>query len=186
MRPVSGKNNVCGNPITAGRFSRYKEDVRGYTGELTNGVPVLLETNRHTLSACVAICVNSGTRDEDDSNAGISHLIEHALFKGTLNGTNRLTNRQLLTTFEGGGGDYGAETDREGVMYYAVVPGPYAPLAAEALSTMVTWPAFPSRELEHEKTVVLGEFKTNRDNPEAYSWDLMGHAIWAGISEGLH
>lgn len=128
---------------------------------LTNGVRVLVEPVQTVKSIAIGIWCHSGSRDEEPAEAGISHLIEHMLFKGT----SRRTAKQIADEIEGRGGVLNAFTDKEATCFYCRVLSDDAANALDVLGDMVTNSLLDPTELEVEKGVVLEEIKRAEDEP---------------------
>lgn len=128
---------------------------------LENGVRVLVEPVEHVKSAAIGLWCKTGSRHELDSEAGITHLIEHMLFKGT----ERRSARDIAEAIEGRGGALNAFTDKESTCYYARVLSDDMPNAVDVLSDMMLHSLLDQDELEMEKDVVLEEIKRSEDEP---------------------
>src|SRR5665647_813722 len=94
---------------------------------LPNGVRILTEPMPHVQSVAIGIWISSGARDEEDSNRGISHFLEHMLFKGT----ETRTAWQIADEFDSIGGQLNAFTDKEYTCYYAKVLSDHLPIALD-------------------------------------------------------
>lgn len=128
---------------------------------LANGVRVLVEPIQTVKSIAIGIWCHSGSRDEQPAEAGISHLIEHMLFKGT----RRRSAKQIADEIEGRGGVLNAFTDKEATCFYCRVLSDDAAIALDVLGDMVTNSLLDPTELEVEKGVVLEEIKRAEDEP---------------------
>jgi predicted Zn-dependent peptidase len=128
---------------------------------LANGVRVLVEPIQTVRSIAIGVWCHSGSRDEQPAEAGISHLIEHMLFKGT----SRRTAKQIADEIEGRGGVLNAFTDKEATCFYCRVLSDDAAIALDVLGDMVTNSLLDPTELEVEKGVVLEEIKRAEDEP---------------------
>jgi predicted Zn-dependent peptidase len=143
---------------------------------LDNGVRVLCEPLTHVGSASVGLWCQTGSANEDENEAGITHLIEHMLFKGT----KTRTAKQIAEEIEGRGGMLNAFTDRENTCYYCHVLGADAENAIDVLSEMVTDSLLDPKELAVEKGVVLEEIKRGEDEPSDHVHDLHLQNRWPG------
>ena len=141
---------------------------------LPNGVRVLTETVSHVQSVSVGIWMNSGARDEDEANRGISHFIEHMLFKGT----ETRTARQIADEFDSIGGQLNAFTEKEYTCYFAKVLSEHLPVAVDVLADMLLHSVLDLQEIELEKNVVLEEIKRHEDTPEDLVHDMFARSIW--------
>ena len=141
---------------------------------LPNGVRVISEPVPHSSSISIGIWVRSGPRYETPDQSGISHFVEHMLFKGTRTRTARQINESLYPV----GGHLNAFTDREFTCYTALVLREDLPLAIEVLSDMLSNSLFPPEELIRERNVVLEEIRAIEDAPEDLVHDILVSTIW--------
>lgn len=140
---------------------------------LENGIRVVTEHIPYVRSVTIGFWVRSGSRDEDATNNGISHLIEHLLFKGT---TTR-TARDIAEQIDSAGGQLNAFTSKEHTCYYARVLDGHLPMATEILADMLLNSTIPEAELEKEKGVILEEIKMYEDSPDELVHDLFAEAV---------
>jgi len=147
---------------------------------LANGIRVLTETMPGVRSATVGIWADVGSSVERRDRRGISHLVEHMLFKGT----NRRTARQIAETMDGVGGNLNAFTDKESTCYYAKVIDRHVPLALDVLADMFLHSSFDPQELAKEQKVVLEEIKMYDDSPDELIHDIFLQTMWSGSSLG--
>lgn len=129
---------------------------------LANGIRILSEEITSVKSASVGIWINTGSRNETETTNGISHFIEHMMFKGT----EKRNYRQIAQSLESVGGYMNAFTTKEHTCYYARVLDEYVEKAVDVLSDMVQHSTFPVKEIEKEKTVILEEIKRSEDDPD--------------------
>jgi len=141
---------------------------------LDNGLRVLTVPMANRDSAAVAIWVKAGGRYESKKISGISHFLEHMMFKGT---PTRNT-RQIKEAIEGVGGVLNAFTGEEMTCYFAKLLKQYYPRALDVLSDMVLHSTVPADELAKERPVILEEIKMYRDVPSHHVHDLMGELLW--------
>jgi predicted Zn-dependent peptidase len=141
---------------------------------LANGVRVVSENVPYVQSASVGIFVGVGSRDEDDRVRGISHFIEHMMFKGTA----RRTARQIADDVESRGGHLNAFTDKETTSYQARVLAEHTPLAFDILTDMLIGSLHDPEEMEREKRVVIEEIKMYEDTPEEMVHELFEETMW--------
>ncbi len=146
----------------------YRRDV------LDNGITVLSEAAPHVGSASLGFWIHSGSRWETEAEAGISHCLEHMVFKGT----ERRSARDIAEQLDSVGGHLNAFTDKEATCYYARVLGEHLPLAFDVLSDMLLHSVFAPEELELEKNVILEEIKQHEDDPEGLVHDLFARELW--------
>ncbi len=147
---------------------------------LPNGLRVLTERMPSVRSATVGIWADVGSAVESPERRGISHLVEHMLFKGT----QRRSARQIAETMDGVGGNLNAFTDKETTCYYAKVIDRHVPLALDVLADMFLHSAFDPQELAKEQKVVLEEIKMYEDSPDDLIHDVFLQTMWRGSSLG--
>ncbi len=129
---------------------------------LPNGIRVVSEQVSHVHSIAVGIWVDVGSRDEDLSNNGISHFLEHMVFKGT----RRYSANQIARSLEAVGGYLNAFTTKEHTCFYARILDDQLPRAMDILSDLIQHPTLDQKEMEKEKTVILEELKNIEDDPD--------------------
>jgi predicted Zn-dependent peptidase len=147
---------------------------------LPSGLRVLTETMPSVRSATVGVWADVGSSLESGEKRGISHLVEHMLFKGTKG----RTARQIAETMDGVGGNLNAFTDKESTCYYAKVIDRHLPLATNVLADMFLNSTFDSEELRKEQNVVLEEIKMYDDSPDELIHDLFLQTMWNGSNLG--
>jgi predicted Zn-dependent peptidase len=147
---------------------------------LPNGLRVLTETMPSVRSATIGIWADVGSSLETPEQRGISHLVEHMLFKGT----QTRSAREIAETMDGVGGSLNAFTDKESTCYYARVIDRHLPLALEVLSDMFLHSTFDPQELAKEQNVVLEEIKMYDDSPDELIHDLFLQTMWRGSNIG--
>ena len=147
---------------------------------LPSGLRVLTETMPAVRSASIGIWADVGSSVERREQRGISHLVEHMLFKGT----DRRSARDIAETIDGVGGTLNAFTDKETTCYYAKVMDRHVPLALDVLSDMFLHSTFDPGELAKEQKVVLEEIKMYEDSPDELIHDLFLQTMWSGSNLG--
>lgn len=147
---------------------------------LPNGLRVLTETMPAVRSASIGVWADVGSALETRGSRGISHLVEHMLFKGT---TSRSA-RAIAETMDGVGGNLNAFTDKETTCYYAKVIDRHVPLALDVLADMFLNSTFDPGELAKEQNVVLEEIKMYEDSPDELIHDLFLQTMWNGANLG--
>src|SRR5438045_2633467 len=140
--------------------------------ELDSGERVVSERLDHVRSAAVGYWIGAGSRDEETAEAGVTHFIEHLLFKGT----SRYSALEIAEIFDGLGGELNAATSREHTLIYARVPDHHLETAMDVMSDMVFSPAFA--ELDAEREVVLEEIAMYDDAPQDLVHDLIAEAVF--------
>ena len=138
---------------------------------LPNGLTVLSEFIPSVRSVAIGVWLRKGSRHETDADSGITHFVEHMVFKGT----DRYSARDIAYAIDGLGGNLDAFTSKETTAFTAKVLDEHWPQALDVLGDMVRHPKFTSDEIEREKGVVLEELKMDEDNP-----DYLLSAIFAG------
>ncbi len=147
---------------------------------LPNGLRVLTETMPAVRSASIGIWADVGSSLESREQRGISHVVEHMLFKGT----HRRSAREIAETMDGVGGNLNAFTDKETTCYYAKVIDRHVPLALDVLSDMFLHSTFDPGELAKEQKVVLEEIKMYEDSPDELIHDLFLQTMWSNSNLG--
>ncbi|MBV8116610.1 MAG: insulinase family protein [Candidatus Eremiobacteraeota bacterium] len=147
---------------------------------LPNGLRVLTESMPAVRSVTIGIWADVGSSWEAREQRGISHLVEHMLFKGT----QQRTARAIAETMDGVGGNLNAFTDKETTCYYAKVIDRHAPLAMNVLADMFLHSTFDPTELAKEQNVVLEEIKMYDDSPDELIHDLFLQTMWSGANLG--
>ena len=141
---------------------------------LPNGVRIVTEKIDYVQSASIGIWVGVGARDESDDVRGISHVIEHMLFKGTPT----RTAPQISDEIDRVGGYLNAFTDKENTCYYAKVLKEHQPIAIDVLSDVFLNSLFDADELAKEKNVILEEIKRHEDQPDDLIHDVFFETMW--------
>ena len=132
-------------------------------------------------SASVSLYVGAGSQYERDELAGVSHMVEHCVFKGS---KLHPTAADISTAIEGVGGYLNAGTDRELTVYYAKVPGPDWETAVDVIVDMVSRPRFRREEMEKERSVILEELAQVEDSPYQLVAELLSEVLWRGTPLG--
>ncbi len=144
---------------------------------LDNGLRVLTSSMPHTHSVAVTVYVGAGSRYESDEMAGVSHFLEHMLFKGTEKWP---TARELAGKIDGVGGVMNGATDRELTIYYIKVARPHMDLALDVLFQLVRHPLIEASEIAKERMVILEELAMVADTPAQTADLLLDSLIWPG------
>ncbi|MBI4353599.1 MAG: insulinase family protein [Candidatus Omnitrophica bacterium] len=141
---------------------------------LPNGLSVALRPMEHVASVAVGVWVRAGGRYEPLPLSGISHFVEHLVFKGT----RRRSCEQLKQAIEGVGGSLNGFTAEEFTCYMVKVPARYARRAVEILSDMMLRSSFAADDVEKEREVILEEIRMYEDAPGQYVHDLFNQLLW--------
>ncbi len=143
---------------------------------LDNGIRVISEHIPHLHSASIGVWVSTGSRHEEESERGISHFIEHMLFKGTP----QRSARDIAREIDSVGGVLNAFTSREHTCYYAKVLSAFLPKAVDLLADILLNSLFAEEEVEKERQVILQEIGMIEDTPDDLIHDLFTRNFWMG------
>lgn len=141
---------------------------------LSNGVRVLSEAHPHAHSQTIGVWVEAGTVFENSNQAGMAHLLEHMVFKGT----SELSTAQMANVVDDIGGQLNAFTEREFVCFHIKVLSDKAPVAVKLLCDLITCPLLAEADLELEKSVILEEIHGMEDMPEDLLEELFQQSLW--------
>jgi len=151
-----------------------------YKDVLDNGIRIITEEVPYVHSVCLGIWVGTGSRHERKKVQGVSHFLEHMLFKGT----EKRTAKQIAQALETVGGQLNAFTTKEYTCYYARVLSEHFDLAADVLSDMFLNSLFQEAEMENERNVILEEIKMYEDTPDELVHDVFARRLWLNNSLG--
>lgn len=143
---------------------------------LDNGLKIVTEHVDSVKSVAVGIWAKTGSRNETDKMAGVTHFLEHMLFKGT----DKRSSLDIAMSMESVGGYLNAFTSSEYTCYYSRCLNTQLERALDVLSDMVLHPAFPADEIEKEKKVVIEEMKMYRDSPDDYLFEKFSGHVFKG------
>ncbi len=153
------------------------EEARNIRREVfPNGLTVLTERMNHIRSVSMGIWVKSGSRHEDAQVNGISHFVEHMVFKGTSNRSAEQIARQVDSI----GGNMDAFTGKETICFNIKVLDEHLPIAVDVLSDMVLHPVFDANEIVRERGVILEEIKMDEDNPDYLVHEIFTQNFFKG------
>lgn len=144
------------------------------TSSLSNGIRVITEQMPHVRSVSMGIWIGTGSRRETPEENGISHFIEHMVFKGTRN----RSAEEIARSVDSIGGGLDAFTSKEMVSYNTKVLDEHLPLAFDVLADLVLNPLFRDEDIEKEKGVILEELKMEVDNPEYLLHEIFSSNFW--------
>ncbi len=148
---------------------------------LNNGLRLLTAHMPGMRSASVAFFFTTGSRYEPGELAGVSHFIEHMLFKGT----RRYPSARLISeAIEGVGGVFNASTGKEITSYTARVPGEQFPIVMDVMADMVRQPFFDAHEIEKERSVIIEELSATHDDPQEWVNLLIDEVMWPNLPLG--
>ncbi|HXZ42987.1 MAG TPA: pitrilysin family protein [Terriglobales bacterium] len=150
-------------------------DVRSIQREvLPNGLTVITERMQHIRSVSIGIWVKTGSRDEDLQWNGISHFIEHMVFKGTKHRSAEDIARQVDSI----GGNMDAFTAKECICFNVKVLDEHLPIALDVLSDLVLNPVFATQDISRERGVILEEIKMDEDSPDYLVHEIFTQNFW--------
>jgi predicted Zn-dependent peptidase len=151
------------------------KEIRNINREsLPNGLTIITEEMEHIRSASIGIWIKTGSRDEDLQWNGISHFIEHMVFKGTQNRSAEEIARQVDSI----GGNMDAFTAKECVCFNVKVLDEHVPIAMDVLSDLVLNPVFDVQDIARERGVILEEIKMDEDNPDYLVHEIFTQNFW--------
>ena len=145
-----------------------------------SGIRVISEQMSHVRSVAVGVWIDAGSRAESDEESGISHFVEHMVFKGT---SNRSAD-DIACSIDSIGGQLDAFTTKENVAFTAKVLDEHLPRALDVLSDLVLNPAFREEDIVREKGVVLEELKMEEDNPDYLIHEMFVRNFWKSHALG--
>ncbi len=143
---------------------------------LPNGLIVLTERMDHLRSVAMGVWIKSGSRCETAEMNGISHFVEHMLFKGTKSRTAQRIAREMDSI----GGNLDAFTSKETICFNVKSLSDHVPIALDVLTDMVLNPVFAPNDIERERGVILEEIKIDEDNPDVLVHELFTQSFWKG------
>jgi predicted Zn-dependent peptidase len=141
---------------------------------LPNGLIVLTERMEHLRSVAMGVWIKSGSRCETAEMNGISHFVEHMLFKGTRSRSAQHIAREMDSI----GGNLDAFTGKETICFNVKSLSDHVPIALDVLADLVLNPTFASTEIERERSVILEEIKIDEDNPDVLVHELFTQNFW--------
>lgn len=141
---------------------------------LDNGLTIVGEEIPYLKSITLGVWVNAGSRIESEKLSGISHFIEHMLFKGTKN----RTSKEIASTIDNLGGQINAFTSKECTCYYVKLLDEHIDIGLDILSDMFLNPLFDKEDIEKERQVILEELKMYEDSPEDLVYDLLMEGVY--------
>lgn len=142
---------------------------------LDNGLRLITAPMPHTHSVSISFFIGTGSRHEVESQAGISHFIEHMCFKGTLK---RPTSMEISAAIEGVGGILNGGTDKELTVYWCKVAQLHFHLALDVLADMILNSRFDPADIEKERQVIIEEISTSNDTPSQRVALLIDELLW--------
>jgi predicted Zn-dependent peptidase len=159
---------VCNNTCMVQEVRNIRRQV------LPNGLILITEEMEHIRSASIGIWIKTGSRDEDLQQNGISHFIEHMVFKGTKNRSAEKIAREVDSI----GGNMDAFTAKECIEFNIKVLDDHLPVAMDVLSDLVLNPVFDAADIGRERGVILEEIKMDEDNPDYLVHEIFTQNFW--------
>src|SRR6476661_74107 len=141
---------------------------------LPNGLTILSEEMEHIRSVSIGIWIKTGSREEDPKWNGISHFVEHMVFKGTQNRSAEDIARQVDSI----GGNLDAFTAKECISFSIKMLDEHLPIALDVLSDLVLNPIFDEQDISRERGVILEEIKMDEDNPDYLVHEIFTQNFW--------
>ena len=148
---------------------------------LSNGIRVVMEDIPYVNSVSIGIWVENGSKDEDKHENGISHFIEHLLFKGTVN----RSSKEIAETIDNIGGHINAFTSKEYTCYYVKVLDNHINIAVDILADMLNNSLCKEEDIFKEKSVICEEIKMYHDSPEDLVYELLSETMFENTSLAL-
>src|SRR5881275_2902 len=148
---------------------------------LQNGLRLLTAPMPGMRSASIGLIFTVGSRYETPEQAGISHFIEHMLFKGS---QHYPTARHISEAIEGVGGVFNGSTGKELTSYAARVPAEQWLVVMQVLADMIRHPLFDPTEIEKERSVIIEELSATHDDPQEWVALLIDEAMWPRLPLG--
>jgi predicted Zn-dependent peptidase len=148
---------------------------------LPNGLKVSSESMNSMESVAIGIWIRAGGRYENRKNSGISHLVEHLLFKGTVSRDMKLIKQEI----EGRGGSFNGFTSEEHTCYLVKLLAKDAELGVDILSDMVLRPKLDPSEVTKEKSVIIEEINMYKDMPAHYVHEILAEIMWPDQPLGM-
>lgn len=144
--------------------------------KLANNITVVTETMPYLKSAAFGVWVRVGSINEEDSNNGIAHMIEHMLFKGTKN----RSAKQIADEMAKIGGNINAFTSKECTSYYATTLSEHLPMAIKIIGDMINNSLIDEKAIKKEKKVIVEEIDMYEDSPEDFAHEKLQQRVWKG------
>ena len=144
------------------------------TYTLPNGLRIIHKPDESAVTYC-GIVINTGSRDETETEQGMAHFIEHMLFKGT----DKRRSGHIINRLENVGGELNAYTSKEETVVYAIVLKEYFERAIELVSDIVLHSTFPQKEIDKEVVIIVDEIQSYNDSPSELIFDDFEELLFA-------
>lgn len=148
--------------------------MKNKTYKLKNGLRVLLVESRKSPVVSVQMWVRTGSADEKKGEEGISHFIEHLLFKGT----RKYKTGEIASLVEGNGGELNAYTSYDQTVFYVTIESQKRKIALDVISEMMGFPLFDAQEIDNERGVVIEEIKRGEDSLGSVAWKNLFSTVY--------
>ncbi|MCK5534538.1 insulinase family protein [bacterium] len=142
--------------------------------KLSNGLTIITREDHSLPIVAIQVWIRAGSINEDKYNNGVSHFIEHMLFKGTSRREAGEVGKEIAIR----GGNINAGTAKDFTYYHIVIPSEHFKISLDILGDILTNATFPREELERERLVVLEEIKRSYDNPSSHLWNLLNETLY--------
>lgn len=152
------------------------------THKLDNGLTIIGEEIPYLKSISLGVWINAGSRIENEKISGISHFIEHMLFKGT----KHRTSKEIASEIDNLGGQINAFTSKECTCYYVKLLDSHIDIGIDILSDMILNPLFDEKDIEKERSVIIEELKMYEDSPDDLAYDLLTENIYVNNPLGMN
>lgn len=149
---------------------------------LKNGLTIIGEEIPYLKSISLGVWINAGSRIENEKISGVSHFVEHMLFKGTKNRTSKM----IASEIDNLGGQINAFTSKECTCYYVKLLNSHIDIGIDILSDMILNSLFDKNDIEKEKLVILEELKMYEDSPEDLAYDLLVENVYKDDTLGMN
>src|SRR6266852_6117758 len=171
------------NKISPSVFSNFTSTVQAHYQKtvLSNGIRIVTEEVPTFIWISFGAWIDVGSRDEHESDNGISHFVEHMVFKGT----KHFSLQAIARSLESVGGYLNAFTGKEHTCFYARALDSHLPTAVSVAADLVRYPLFERKEIEKEKSVVLEELKNMEDDPDELIHDYFDQHVYQGHPLGF-
>ena len=149
---------------------------------LENGLTIIGEEIPYVKSISFGVWINAGSRMEDSKVSGVSHFIEHMMFKGT----NKRTSKEIASEIDNLGGQINAFTSKECTCYYVKLLDEHIEIGLDILSDMILNSKFDEVDIDKEKSIIIEELKMYEDSPEDLAYDMLLEHIYDEDSLGMN
>ncbi len=149
--------------------------------QLKNGLKVLLVESHKSPVLSIQMWVKTGSADEKKGEEGISHFIEHLVFKGT----RKFKVGEIASTVEGAGGELNAYTSFDQTVFYVTISKEFENVGLDVISEMMGFPNFEQKEIDNEREVVIEEIKRSNDSPHRQASRLLFETVYKKHPYGI-